>query len=185
MSNNNQKPGLLIQLADALGEMLLGILMSFVLLLTWLAVFLWFFAFLNRDENPFATGSPFTLAQVAAIFGAFGLAGGFAGEVVPRLLRRKILFMGILYLISALGFSLLGMMLPALASSNPGTDANLVLTILNSTAFMMGAISFGAGNTMFLYVSYKLIKDKGVKGTEQNSSSRCNKVRKGRDEVTK
>ena len=80
--------------------------------------------------------------------------------------------MGILYLISALGFSLLGMMLPALASSNPGTDENLTLTILNSIAFFMGAIAFGAGNTMFLFVSYELIKFKGSNIKERDDELR-------------
>ena len=185
MSNNNQKPSLLLQLAEMLAEMLLVISMPVTFVVTWFAVFFWFLTFLNPDENPFVTGSSFTLAQVVSIFGAFGLAGGFAGGAVPEFLRRKILIMGILYLISALVFSLVGMMLPALASSNPGTDENLILTILNSTVFTMGAIAFGAGNTMFVYVSYKLITDKGVKGTSRSSSSRCSEVREGSDEVTK
>ena len=181
MSNNNQKPGLLIQLADALGEMLLIILMPVTFVVTWFAVFFWLLTFIGQDENPLATGSPFTLAQVISIFGAFGLAGGFAGGVVPEFLRRKMLLMGILYLMSALGFSLIGMMLPILTTS----DENLTLTILSIIAFSMGAITFGVGNTMFVYVSYKLITDKGVKGTSRSSSSRCSEVREGSDEVTK
>ena len=115
------------------------------------------------------------------------MAGGFAGGVVPEFLRRKILIMGILYLISALGFSLLGMMLPALASSNPGTDENLTLTILNSIAFFMGAIAFGAGNTMFLFVSYELIKFKGSNLKERDAKcvSLFGGDCEGSDEATK
>ena len=42
------------------------------------AVFLWFLSFLGAKENPLASGTPFTLAQVMAIFGGFGLVAGFS-----------------------------------------------------------------------------------------------------------
>ena len=141
MSNNNQKPGLLIQLADALGEMLLIILMPVTFVVTWFAVFFWLLTFIGQDENPLATGSPFTLAQVISIFGAFGLAGGFAGGVVPEFLRRKMLLMGILYLMSALGFSLIGMMLPILTTS----DENLTPDHIEHYSFLYGRNRFWRG----------------------------------------
>ena len=62
----------------------LSALVELMKYLIWLGVILWFVSFLAFQDglsgrpNSFPTGTPFTLAQVVAIFGAFGLAGGFS-----------------------------------------------------------------------------------------------------------
>ena len=79
-------------------------------------VVFWFLTFIGDplEEIHYASGSPFTLAQVMAIFGAFGLAGGFSsyGDDALRLNLRRV---GVVYLFSALGFAIFGMIFPIFA----------------------------------------------------------------------
>ena len=78
---------------------------------TFFSLYIWFSEFPGGHENPFVFGTPFTLAQVAAIFGGLGLIAGFAGRRDSQL-RRKMRLVGNLYLFSAFGFTLFGLMLP-------------------------------------------------------------------------
>ena len=87
------------------------------------AVFLWFLSFLGAKDNPLASGTPFTLAQVMAIFGGFGLVAGFSDRVACDL-RRPLRRMATLFLLSALHFCLMGMLLPALTVAEGGTASS-------------------------------------------------------------
>ena len=88
-------------------------LIGTIMALTYAGVFIWNLSILTDPilDNPYATGSPFTLAQVMAIFGAFGLAAGFSDRVEQELkvtMRRVAIY----HFVSSLSFCLLGLLLP-------------------------------------------------------------------------
>ena len=116
-----------------------------------LAVFFWFLQFLGDPEQTasYANGSPFTLAQVMAIFGAFGIAGGFSAYGSSDL-RSSLRLVGVFYVLSALGFSLLGMMLPILLSADEGTSSHTYLAWATLGAFTMAAATFYGGTLVLL-----------------------------------
>ena len=116
------------------------------------AVFLWFLQFLGDPEQTasYASGSPFTLAQVMAVFGAFGIAGGFSAYGSADL-RSSLRQVGVLYILSALGFSLLGMMLPILPSADEGTSSHTYLEWATLGAFTVAAATFYWGTLVLLF----------------------------------
>lgn len=142
--------GRLTALKGRLLETGLMILIATIVALIYPAVFLWFITFVGNQDNPLASGTPFTLAQVMAIFGAFGLAGGFA-TYGTREFRRSLRLVATLYLTAALFFSLIGMLLPALVSSEDGTTSNYVLVGSILGAVILAGGTFTAGT--FLWMS--------------------------------
>ena len=112
------------------------------------AVFLWFLSFLGAKENPLASGTPFTLAQVMAIFGGFGLVAGFSDRVACDL-RRPLRRMATLFLLSALCFCLMGMLLPALAVAEGGTASTYLLVGAVLGAIAVSSVSFCLGTFMW------------------------------------
>ena len=109
------------------------------------AVGFWLIPYLGDPDHPYVGGSLFTLAQVMAIFGAFGIAAGFTNHVECRL-RRSLRAAGALHIMSALGFTLLGMMLPISTSEAMWRDHGEVLTVLNTVALAMAILGFWYGD---------------------------------------
>ena len=64
-----------ILIVKAIVTVLASALLGAIMALVYVGVFIWNVSFLTNPivDNPYASGSPFTLAQVMAIFGAFGL----------------------------------------------------------------------------------------------------------------
>ena len=120
------------------------------------AVGFWLIPYLFDPDHPYVGGSLFTLAQVMAIFGAFGVAAGFSNYVEPRL-RSSLLAAGALHIMSALGFTLLGMMLPVSTSEAMWRDHGDVLTVLNFVALAMAIMGFWFGTTLWVSRFHRLL----------------------------
>ena len=120
------------------------------------AVGFWLIPYLVDPDHPYAGGSIFTLAQVMAIFGAFGVAAGFSSNVDCRL-RNPLRGAGALHIMSALGFTLLGMMLPVSASETMWRDHEIVLTVLNFVALAMAIVGFWLGTTFWVSQFHRLL----------------------------
>ena len=120
------------------------------------AVGFWLIPYLIDPDHPYVGGSLFTLAQVMAIFGAFGIAAGLSNHVdchLRRFLRRA----GALHIMSALGFTLLGMMLPVSTSEEMWRDHGDVLTVLNFVALAMAISGFWFGTTLWVSQFHRLL----------------------------
>ena len=117
------------------------------------AAFFWIVAYLEGEANPYATGTPFTLAQVMAIFGAFGLAGGF-GSYGSLQLRHRLRLMATLYLLSALCFCIMGMLLPVAATT---TSASPLLTIAVLGSIVVAAVTFSLGTGLWAVLVFELL----------------------------
>ena len=115
MSLIHDRAGLVKLALTVFASALLGTLMALV----YAGVFIWNLSFLTSPAlgNPYDSGSPFTLAQVMAIFGAFGLAAGFSDRV-ERKLKQDMRRVAICHFVSALCFCLLGLLLPATPYAN-------------------------------------------------------------------
>ena len=155
----------------------LSALVELMKYLIWLGVILWFVSFLAFQDglsgrpNSFPTGTPFTLAQVVAIFGAFGLAGGFSsyGDAV---LRRKLRRVGIIYLLSSLAFATLGLLLSGAAfllveGQHPAVA--VVMAALIFVILMVAAGCLAAGTFDWLSVIGKLLSN----GKEEEEPKHC------------
>ena len=120
------------------------------------AVGFWLIPYLVDPDHPYVGGSLFTLAQVMAIFGAFGVAAGFSNHLEDRLgsfLRAA----GALHIMSALGLTLLGMMLPVSTSEAMWRDHGDVLTVLNFVALAMAILGFWFGTTLWVSQFHRLL----------------------------
>ncbi len=137
-------------------EITLRILITTVGVFAIPATFFWLLSFLGAEENPLASGTPFTLAQVMAIFGGFGLVVGFSDQVACDL-KRPLRFMATLFLLSALCFCLMGMLFPALAVAEDGTVSGDLLVGAILGAFAVSAVSFGFGIFMWAFLLGGLI----------------------------
>ena len=120
------------------------------------AVGFWLIPYLFDPDHPYVGGSLFTLAQVMAIFGAFGVAAGFSNYVESRL-RSSLRAAGALHIMSALGFTLLGMMLPVSTSEAMWRDHGDVLTVLNFVALAMAIMGFWFGTTLWVSRFHRLL----------------------------
>lgn len=120
------------------------------------AVGFWLIPYLVDLDHPYVGGSLFTLAQVMAIFGAFGVAAGFSNYVECRL-RSFLRAAGALHIMSALGFTLLGMMLPVSTSEAMWRDHGDVLTVLNFMALAMAIMGFWLGTTLWVSQFHRLL----------------------------
>ena len=116
----------------------------------------WLIPYLVDPDHPYVGGSLFTLAQVMAIFGAFGVAAGFSNYVEFRL-RSTLRAAGALHIVSALGFTLLGMMLPVSTSGAMWRDHGDVLTVLNFVALAMAIMGFWFGTTLWVSRFHRLL----------------------------
>ena len=120
------------------------------------AVGFWLIPYLVDPDHPYVGGSLFTLAQVMAIFGAFGMAAGFSNYVEFRL-RSRLRGAGALHIMSALGFTLLGLMLPVSTNEAIWRDHGGVLTILNFVALAMAIMGFCFGTTLWVSQFHRLL----------------------------
>lgn len=128
-----------------------------IVAVTFFAVLFWIIAFAGERDSTYPVGTPFTLAQVAAIFGGFGLVAGFSGHRDSDL-RQKMRLVGVLYILSALGFSLMGMLLPLSDSFSTGSSGltSLIGWIL-AIDFSVVIISFTVGTFIWLSLVKRLI----------------------------
>lgn len=116
----------------------------------------WLIPYLVDPDHPYVGGSLFTLAQVMAIFGAFGMAAGFSNHLEGRL-RSYLRAAGALHIMSALGFTLVGMMLPVSTNEAIWRDHGGVLTILNFVALAMAIMGFCFGTTLWVSQFHRLL----------------------------
>ena len=72
-------------------------------------------------------------------------------------LRRFLRRAGALHIMSALGFTLLGMMLPISTSEAMWRDHGDVLTILNSVALAMAILGFSMGTILWVSQLHRLL----------------------------
>ena len=124
-----------------------------------IGVLFWFVVYFTNIPNVSISGSPFTLAQVMAIFGGFGVAGGFSNYGDCGL-RRELRLVGALHLLSALGFSLLGMISPiaieAVAWGQSWTVPAFALLI--GTALIVALGGFSVGTMLWVGMLPKIVR---------------------------
>ena len=127
----------------------LGIAAGCAVGISWLETF-------SKPDNADVGGYLFTLAQVMAIFGGFGFVAGFSkyGDGEFRLQLRRA---GALHLISALGFSLLGMILPFSNDEVVWANYGVVLYVPNIAAALMAIFGFGVGTFLWVSQLHKLL----------------------------
>ena len=135
-------------------------LLGAVMALTYAGVFIWNLSVLTDPilDNPYATGSPFTLAQVVAIFGAFGLAAGFSDRVDQKL-KRDMRRVAICHFVSALCFCLLGLLLPTIPYAKEGTAWFCIIVVAVLAAIWVAAFSFSLGTTYWIFNIPKILKN--------------------------
>ena len=120
------------------------------------AVGFWLLVYLPDPSHPHIGGSLFTVAQVMAIFGAFGVAAGFSkygNHGLGDQFRRA----GALHIMSALGFSLLGMIFPISTDATTWRDHGFVLASLNGLAVVMSILGFSLGTALWVSQFHKLL----------------------------
>ena len=114
-------------------------------------VLIWFDSLqdgLSGLSKSIPTGTPFTLAQVVAIFGALGLAGGFS-NYGNRSLQTHLRLVGVIYLLSALGFVMLGLLLPTITLELKETT-RYIMTSLILAYLVLGGVCFAGGTLYWL-----------------------------------
>ena len=147
----------LTSLGEGLVQTVFMVLTVAIVASTLLAAFFWIMTFVGDRENPLASGTPFTVAQVMAIFAAFGLAGGFTKYGTPEF-RYSLRLMATLYLMSALCFSLMGMLLPALASAEDNTTSSHVLLGFTVGAIAVATVTFSVGTFVWMSLIPELLR---------------------------
>lgn len=124
-----------------------------------ISVLFWFVMYFTNIPNVSISGSPFTLAQVMAIFGGFGVAGGFSNYGDCRL-RRELRLVGALHLLSALGFGLLGMISP-MSIEAAALDISWsvpVFAILISASLIVALGGFSVGTMLWVGMLPKIVR---------------------------
>lgn len=150
-------------------------LLGTIMALIYAGIFIWNLSVLTDPilDNPYATGSPFTLAQVMAIFGAFGLAAGFSDRVEQEL-KRDMRRVAICHFVSALCFCLLGLLLPAIPFVEEGTVGYWIIAIAVLVSIGAAAVSFSLGTVGWLSGIPRIIGNMETVGPEDCRSSNCN-----------
>lgn len=153
-------------LRGRIAEIAIMVLTGTIGALTYPAAFIWIITFIGGHENSAAFGTPFTLAQVIAIFGAFGLAGGFTNFGTSEF-RRLLRLMATLYLISALSFCLMGMLLPAVALADEKTASTHMLIAWLIGLIIVAAVAFSTGTLLWMSLIRQLTrKEQRIKPQE-------------------
>ena len=160
-----------IPFAKAIVTVLASALLGAIMALVYAGVFIWNVSFLTDPivDNPYASGSPFTLAQVMAIFGAFGLAAGFSDRIEAKL-KRDMRRVAIYHLISALCFCLLGLLLPAIPYAEEGTAGSWIIIVSVLVAIGAAALFFSWGTVEWLSNIPRMLENKEVEGVESRPS---------------
>ena len=112
-----------------------------------------------------------------AIFGAFGFAAGFS-NYGSRALRSQLRRAGAMHIMSALGFSLLGMIFPISTNETIWAEHRRVLGTLNTVALAMAIVGFGAGTTLWVSQFHKLLgiwesSDGSSESSSQSEEDQC------------
>ena len=100
--------------------------------------------YFKDPKNPWLGGSFLGLAQVMAIFSAFGWAGGFSG-ICPPEVRKILRLVGLLYLMTSLAFCMMSMLSPLYGLSDEKDSAYITIVILISVACLMSIVTFAWG----------------------------------------
>ena len=109
------------------------------------------------------------LLKVMAIFGAFGLAAGFADRIEAKL-KRDMRRVAICHLISALCFCLLGLLLPAMPYAEEGTAGSWIIVVSVLVAIGAAALFFSWGTVDWLSNIPRMLENKEVEGVESRPS---------------
>ena len=150
-------------------------LLGAIMALIYAGVFIWNLSVLTDPilDNPYAAGSPFTLAQVMAIFGAFGLAAGFSDRVQQKL-RRDMRRVAIYHFVSALCFCLLGLLLPAIPYAEEGTAGYWLIVVAVLAAICGAAVSFAFGTADWISNVPRILNNKEPVGPGSCEPPHCN-----------
>ena len=150
---------------------LLGTLMALI----YTGVFIWNLSVLANPifNNPYAAGSPFTLAQVMAIFGGIGLVAGFSDHVGHRL-KRDMRLVAISHFVAALCFCLLGLLLPATPYAEEGTASFWIVVVAVLLAICGAAVSFSFGTAAWVISIPRILRNKEPIGSANCKSPHCN-----------
>lgn len=132
-----------------------------IMSLTYAGVFIWNLSIITDPflDNPYATGTPFTLAQVMTIIGAFGLVAGFSDHIGQEL-NRDMRRVAIYHFVSALCFCLLGLLLPAMPHAEEGTVLFWLLAAAIPISIGGTALSFTWGTFGWLSIIPMIIENK-------------------------
>ncbi len=157
-------------LAKGILRMSLFAFLGYLMAITYASVIFTNISFLADPilENVYASGSPFTLAQVMAIFGAFGLVAGFSDRVEQEL-KNTMRRVAILHLVSALCFCLLGLLLPTIPYLEEGTAAYWIILVSFTITILGSALSFSWGTIEWLFDIPKIL---GNEEMEERGSSK-------------
>ena len=123
-----------------------------------LGVVFWLVVYASNNDQTAIGGPLFTLAQVMAIFGGFGVAAGFSGNCENEL-KNQLRRVGALHLIAALGFSLLGMTFPISNDEKIWADYGVLLGILNGVALIIAMTGFAIGTALWVSQLHRLFAD--------------------------
>ncbi len=158
-------------LVKAIVTVLASAFIGAITALVYAGVFIWNVSFLTDPivDNPYASGSPFTLAQVMAIFGAFGLAAGFSDRIESKL-KRDMRRVAIYHFISALCFCLLGLLLPAIPYAAEGTAGFWIISVSVLVAIGAAALFFSWGTVDWLSNIPRMLENKEIEGVESRPS---------------
>ena len=153
----------LVDLAMSIFGVALGLVAGY-------AVGFWLIVYLPNPNHPYVGGSLFTLAQVMAIFGAFGFAAGFS-KYGNSGLRSQLRSAGAFHILSALGFTLLGMVFPISTNESIWKDHGDVLGILNGVALAIAILGFSLGTILWVSQFHRLLGMGSARDSDSDSSS--------------
>ena len=134
---------------------------------------IWFDSFqadLTGLSKSIPTGTPFDLAQVVAIFGALGLVGGFS-NYGDRSLQMRLRLVGVIHLLSALGFVMLGLFLPTITLELKETTRSIITSLIIAY-LVLGGGCFAVG-TLYWIVLLATGKLLGDSKEEKEPKCRC------------
>ena len=156
--NIQELPKHLTQLIKSIGYVLFLALLGVVLPLAYIGILLANVSFLGGTvtENNRAVASPFMLAQVVAIFGAFGLAAGFSDRI-ERDLRLDMRRIAVLHLLAAFSLCMVGLLLPLSPYLKEGEFSFWLIAVSLIVFILASGLCFAIGTTWWLFDIPKII----------------------------
>ena len=150
-------------LVKSILKVLFAAFLGYIMAITYVSVLISNISFLADPilTNVYSTGSPFTLAQVMAIFGAFGLAAGYSDRVEEEL-KNMMRLVAILHFVAALCFCMFGLLLPTIPYLEEGTIAYWIILVSVMTTMLGSALSFSWGTIEWLFNIPKILGSKGM-----------------------
>lgn len=114
-----------------------------------MGMYFWITVYFVDQGDKTLGGTPLTLAPVLAIFGGFGLAGGFTRFGTPEL-RGRLRLTAVFHLVSSLCLFTLGVLHPLLVRlDGPVTLPGYVLVAVVLMAVVGAATTFGLGTVVW------------------------------------